>query len=141
MTLRSLATRPQPGDHLDMNHMNRNLGHAVLVVFGWVGSTMAIMNPSQGDYANFVFKHMMNDTKQAVCPQESDTTQSTLTSLIQEFCNGMVVGLGTYTYEEALRVIDLKTTSTNYIVCSIYQTEVFGKSYRALGIYGRFLQL
>ena len=104
------------------NNNNVKLGTGAIALF-ILGGAMLITNPKQDEYVNYA--------------------SVTLIEQIQKECQGDLCGfinpliaLGKPAIKPAL---DLSTKRQNFVLFSIYTTELPGKTYKTLGLFGNFI--
>lgn len=139
------------GDWLDMVSWKAAIGHVVdrvkTVKPAVVGTAMitiagfmAVTNPGKDAYVDYAVAKFATDFQHTICQGPTlPKTLAHLGSFTKNLCQFSVrVG---YVWQRSLvkDVVDSTTRRQNFIVFSIYTTEIPGQTFQTLGMLGNFL--
>ncbi len=111
-----------------------------------IASAMAITNPNREEYVNYASAHLIDEVKNSLCQSpEVQTDSDTLREIAQDvalgisgFCKGAVTAGGIVGLNPVKNIIDSRTTRQNWLIVSIYTTNVPGKTFKTVGVFDNF---
>ncbi len=103
---------------------------------GFVLIIMAITNPSKNAYVEYATLKMADDVKEGMCDRkELKNVIGTAADLLSGICR-----TGIDTQRSKIRdFISNGSRHYNYVILSVYRTDVFDRRYTTIGICGNFL--
>jgi hypothetical protein len=124
------------GDKRTSNSSN-NLGKGVIAL-AIIAGVMGFTNPPRDEYLKYASGVMSTEVKKSLCKE------SRVPEFLGDFAQSLVgVCNSVLTSERNTieRLIDNTTERQNFIIFSIYTTEIVGKKYHTIGGFGNFLSM
>lgn len=104
-----------------------------------LGGTLAVTNPSEEDYAQYLSESVTGEAQVAVCqPEEFSQWLGKVGEVISEACQGAIASGQTLSAAETQALIMDSTEYQNRVFFSTYITETPFGNYRAIGVFNRF---
>ncbi|WP_157776207.1 DUF4359 domain-containing protein [Gloeomargarita lithophora] len=122
--------------------MKRPIVLGILGVGAAVGLGLGLTNPSEQEFIGFAFVTL----RQELCPRlpdilkeatESQEIPQFLTTYLNQSCSDILTAIRGTT-EDFLR---RNTRVQNYVLFSLYTTDLFGSKYRTIGIARQFITI
>lgn len=101
------------------------------IVFLVLGAILTLTNPSQKQYEEFATEQLVIYLKENVCKQKSANLGEALKSQI---CN-LMVDTGK---KQVPQVVAQTTDHHNYLLLSVYETQLYIYSFQTIGIFNNF---
>ena len=121
-----------------MNSLPPNQRNSFPFLFTFGGGLFLIMsvilgltNPSVREYEDYASKELVIYAKENICQANSDTLEEMLKSKV---CN-LMVNTGR---SQLPKIIAETTQRRNYILFSIYETDIFVYEFQTIGIFNKF---
>jgi hypothetical protein len=110
------------------------------IAFLLVAGIMAFTNPDRQEYINYASQHFIREVTKALCDSSQlekifKFSDKNLTNLCK---SGLGVGLK-FSQETVKQFIDRNSTSQNFIIFSIYTTNLLDDEYKTAGIFNNFI--
>ncbi|MEE3718418.1 DUF4359 domain-containing protein [Tumidithrix elongata RA019] len=114
---------------------------AVLGVVGAIALVMVFTNPNKEKYIDYASVKMATDIQNQLCkPTENKNPKDLLGNIKNLAADLCKLGIDS---QDALvkKLITPRTQQQNMVIFSIYTTEVPGRTYKTLAIFGNFIGL
>ncbi len=104
-----------------------------------LGGTLAVTNPSEEDYAQYLSESVTGETQVAVCqPEGFSQWLGKVGEAISQVCQGAIASGQSLSADETETLIIDNTEYSNRVFFSTYITETPFGDYRAIGVFNRF---
>jgi Domain of unknown function (DUF4359) len=123
------------------NSSNGAMGKSAIAIAA-ISGVMLFTNPNKEAYADYASVKFVVEIKTAICrgPElpNSDWLQK-ISSIVGGVCKGAFNTAGSLGYNPIKNFVNTGTTRKNLLVFSIYTTEIPGKTFTTIGVFGNFL--
>ncbi len=101
---------------------------------------LMITNPGQPAYVNYASARLPDTLKQQCDDLDQNVRVSLLLSLpTRDLCKTFVNGVDLVGRGPIKQMIDSSTTRQNYLILSLYTTEILGRTYKTIGVGRNFI--
>jgi hypothetical protein len=113
----------------------------VVIGLGAIALTMVLTNPKKDKYLDYASVKLGEEIQNLVCKSPENKNPKdilgNLTNLVADLCK---IGIDS---QDSLvkKLIEPKTQQQNMIIFSIYTTEIPGRTYKTLAVFGNFISL
>lgn len=116
-----------------------------LIPIAIISGVMLFTNPSKTDYIDYAATRFVKQTKEAMCKtsQTKDTPewQKTFGELVEGACKGALELVGKNIREDVEKYISNATEKQNFLLFTIYSTELLDQKIHTVGVFGNFITL
>jgi hypothetical protein len=112
-----------------------NIGKGAIALM-MIGGIMGMTNPPRQEYLSYASQQLAHEIKKSICNQSKvpDVLGNIADSLVS-VCQTVV----TSQRHNIERFIDNATKRDNFLILSVYTTEIDGRTYQSIGAFGNFL--
>lgn len=120
--------------HPTTNGFPKYLG-VLLMTLAILGGAMAHTNPTRQEYINYGADKLSEQVKKQVCrPSKIPDFLQGMADTLVDACHSTLNAQR----ENVKKVLDNSTTRQNYLLLSLYTTEIMGQKYQTIGAFGNF---
>lgn len=107
----------------------------LLMTLAILGGAMAHTNPTREEYINYGADQLSQQLKKQVCsPSKMPDFLQGIADTLADACQSTLNSQK----ENVRKVLNNSTTRNNYLLFSLYTTEIMGRKYQTVGVFGNF---